>query len=154
MGSTGTGNRAIYLVTGTLIALAVGLFVLFGPPKLLAKSSTPDFCVGCHTMESQYESWIHTGAHRRIKCVDCHLPNENPAVHYLWKSIDGAKDAIFFYSGHVPEIMRLSDHGEKVLQKNCVRCHDTTVAHIDTERHCWKCHRRISHTRSGAMETL
>lgn len=154
MGSSGSGKRVLYLASGAVFLLAAALFVLFGPPKLLAKSDTPDFCVGCHPMESEYEAWIHAGAHRRIKCVDCHLPNTNLAIHYIWKSIDGAKDAIFFYSGHVPEIMRLSGHGEKVLQANCVRCHETTVSLIDTDRHCWNCHRRVSHTRSGAMETL
>ncbi|WP_298438913.1 cytochrome c nitrite reductase small subunit [Geobacter sp.] len=150
----GVGNRVIYFVSGAFVAIAMALFLLVGPPQLLARSSTPDFCVRCHVMESEYESWIHTGAHRRIKCVDCHLPNEHPVAHYIWKSIDGAKDAFIFYSGRVPQIIRLSAHGKVVLQKNCVRCHETTVAHIDTERHCWNCHRRVSHTRSGAMETL
>jgi len=154
MGSAGVAKKIVYLVGGLLIVAAVALFLLVGPPNLLAKSSTPDFCVGCHTMESEYEAWIHTGAHRRIKCVDCHLPNENAGVHYLWKSIDGVKDAVVFYSGKVPETTRLSSHGEKVLQKNCVRCHEITVAQMDTTRQCWSCHRRISHTRSGAMQTL
>ncbi|AJE02292.1 cytochrome c nitrite reductase small subunit [Geobacter pickeringii] len=150
----GGGNRVIYFVSGAFVVIAVALFLMVGPPQLLAKSSTPDFCVRCHVMESEYESWIHTGAHRRIKCVDCHLPNENVGLHYIWKSIDGMKDVIVFYSGFPPEHITISEHGQKVLQRNCVRCHETTVAHIDTERQCWQCHRRVSHTRSGAMETL
>jgi cytochrome c nitrite reductase small subunit len=105
-------------------------------------------------MQSEFEAWLHAGAHRRIRCVDCHLPNENPGIHYVWKSIDGMKDAAVFYSGNVPEHITLSAHGEKVLQRNCMRCHEVTVTHMDTERKCWECHRRISHTRSGAMETL
>jgi len=133
---------------------AVCLFLLFGPPKLLAKSSQPSFCNGCHVMEAQYEAWMHAGAHRRGKCVDCHLPNENRTIHYVWKAIDGMKDVLFFYSGSVPERIRLTDHGKKVLQTNCIRCHESTVMAIDHERQCWTCHRRISHTMSGAMATI
>lgn len=136
---------------GTVIML---IFFLLGPPKLLAKSEQPAFCVRCHVMEVAYESWIHAGAHRRKTCVDCHLPNENAVAHYIWKSIDGIKDVALFYSGMVPDRIELTSHGEKVLQANCIRCHDQTVTHIDQDRKCWECHRRIMHARSGAMETI
>lgn len=133
---------------------AVALFLMLGPPKLLAKSNTPDFCAGCHVMESEYEAWVHTGAHRRKKCVDCHLPNENAGVHYVWKAIDGLKDIVVFYSGKVPEHIKLTAHGKEVLQANCIRCHESTVSFINHDRNCWECHRRIMHKRSGAIETL
>jgi cytochrome c nitrite reductase small subunit len=150
-----TGRKRVLFWAGLAVVLAAAaLFAALGPPNLLAKSDKPDFCVGCHVMESNYEDWIHAGAHRRNKCVDCHLPNENAGLHYLWKSIDGAKDALVFYSGRVPERIALSSHGGRVLQGNCVRCHESTVATIDRERRCWDCHRRVSHRRSGAMETL
>lgn len=137
-----------------ILITAVTLFLFLGPPKLLAKSSSPDFCVGCHVMESNYEAWVHAGAHRRNKCVDCHLPNHNLGIHYIWKSIDGLKDALVFYSGRVPELIRLTSHGEKVLQANCIRCHESTVEFINHDRKCWGCHRRIAHKQSGAIETL
>ena len=142
------------ILIGAAVVIAASLFVLLGPMDLLAKSDKPAFCVGCHVMEAQYEAWFHAGAHRRIKCVDCHLPHENIAAHYVWKSIDGVKDAVVFYSGSVPDEIALSAHGEGVLQANCVRCHEQTVAMIDKERRCWDCHRRITHTRTGAMATL
>ncbi len=143
----------------TLIASGSGLlllllFLAFGPPKLLAKSDRPSFCAGCHVMESEFEAWMHAGAHRRKTCVDCHLPNENMPVHYVWKAIDGLKDVAFFYSGAVPEHIELTAHGATVLQANCIRCHEQTVMLINHERNCWECHRRIMHTRSGAIQTL
>lgn len=141
------------LAVSAITAAAI-LFLALGPPRLLATTSQPDFCRQCHVMESNYEAWLHTGAHRRSKCVDCHLPNQNIGLHYVWKSIDGLKDAIVFYSGRVPERIRLSSHGGTVLQANCVRCHETTVMMTDTDRKCWNCHRKITHQRSGAMETL
>lgn len=87
-----------------LIGLGGGLlllvFLLLGPPQLLAKSEHPSFCAGCHVMEAEYDAWAHAGAHRRKACIDCHLPNDNAAIHYVWKSLDGMKDiALFYYSG-------------------------------------------------------
>jgi cytochrome c nitrite reductase small subunit len=130
------------------------LFLAIGPPKLLVKSDQPKFCVGCHVMESEFDAWAHAGAHRRRMCVDCHLPNENAGIHYVWKAIDGMKDVLVFYSGTVPEHIELTSHGEKVLQANCIRCHEQTVMLINHERKCWDCHRRVMHTRSGAMQTI
>lgn len=142
--------RYFFVGAGIIFIL---IYLLLGPPKLLAKSESPLFCAGCHVMEENFESWAHAGAHRRIRCTDCHLPNENLPVHYLWKSIDGMKDVIFFYSGNVPELIKLTNHGAEVMQKNCIKCHETTVELIDQNRKCWECHRRLMHKRSGAIET-
>jgi len=153
------GNRKRKgIVMSGLAVLGVGLFaaifMMLGPPRLLAKSEAPAFCAGCHVMEAEYEAWSHAGAHRRQMCVDCHLPNQNKAVHYIWKSIDGMKDTLAFYSGRVPERIAISSHGQEVVQNNCIRCHEITVAHIDKERLCWQCHRRIAHRGTGQMLTL
>ncbi|HXX58676.1 MAG TPA: cytochrome c nitrite reductase small subunit [Thermodesulfovibrionales bacterium] len=144
----------LYLLIVMIAGITLFIFLSLGPPKLLAKSESPNFCSGCHVMESEYEAWIHTGAHRRNRCIDCHLPNENLGLHYVWKSIDGLKDSLFFYSGRIPEQIKLSSHGQKVLQENCIRCHGTTVEFINHDRKCWECHRGITHKRSGSMETL
>jgi cytochrome c nitrite reductase small subunit len=143
----------LILIIGVLGA-GIGVFLMFGPPQLMARTETPDFCASCHVMESQYESWFHEGAHRSIKCVDCHLPHQNVATHYVWKTIDGMKDVMLFYSGRVPERIVLSEHGQGVMQANCIRCHETIVSRIDYERQCWGCHRRLSHVRSGALLTI
>ncbi|MFP3983113.1 MAG: cytochrome c nitrite reductase small subunit [Desulfurivibrionaceae bacterium] len=135
-------------------AIVVAVFMMVGPPGLLAKSEKPGFCAGCHVMEAEYEAWSHSGAHRRESCVECHLPNRNVAAHYVWKSIDGVKDALVFYSGRVPERIVISEHGKEVVQDNCIRCHETTVDHINQDRLCWDCHRRISHRATGVRQTL
>lgn len=144
----------LYVIVALCLMLGVSIFLMLGPPKLLAKSDEPNFCAGCHVMEDEYEAWSHAGAHRRKKCVDCHLPNENMAVHYAQKAIDGMKDVMFYYSGKVSEQIKLSSHGEKVVQSNCVRCHEETVSLMDTSRKCWSCHRRISHKLAGTIETF
>ena len=142
-----------YFLVAALIGSAIGVFCLLGPPRLLAKSEKADFCASCHVMEAEYEAWFHEGAHRRINCVDCHLPHDNMTAHYVWKSLDGMKDTFVFYSGRVPERIEASDHARRVLQSDCIRCHETSVEMIGKDRLCWSCHRRLVHVRSGSIET-
>ena len=149
-----TKKWLVVLGVAIVVVLLITAFLAVGPPKLLAKSDSVGFCAGCHVMEGEYDALMHSGAHRRGKCTDCHLPNQNLAIHYVWKSIDGMKDVIFFYSGRVPERIRLSEHGTKVLQANCIRCHEETVSLINTEQKCWSCHRKMIHMHAGAIETL
>lgn len=146
-------NPRLMRISGVvvLVLAAVGLYVSFGTPGLFAKSGTPEFCAQCHVMETQYENWFHNGGHRRLKCIDCHLPNDNMARHLTYKGYDGMWDAFVFYSGRVPETITLSAHGAALLQENCRRCHEETVAKINEDRNCWQCHRRLSHRHSGAM---
>jgi len=119
----------------------------------MAKTETPLFCASCHTMESNYESWFRVGAHRTVKCVDCHLPHENQGVYYLWKSIDGLWDVAVYYSGRVPERIDISKRQQGVVQSNCIRCHEARVAKIDQERQCWSCHRWLQHTLGAVRAT-
>jgi cytochrome c nitrite reductase small subunit len=147
------GKWSIVLVAVGVIIAACGSFLAFGPPNLFAKTSTPEFCGSCHILAPEYEAWFHAGAHRRIKCVDCHLPNNTKANHIVWKGIDGLHDFLAFHTGRVSENIQLSDHGGKVVMGNCQRCHAETVARITVDRRCWDCHRRLSHKRTGAIET-
>lgn len=142
------------ILFGVLVVAAVGgLFVSFGPPQLMAKTEAPLFCASCHVMQSEYEAWFHVGAHRTIRCVDCHLPHENLGVYYVWKSIDGMKDMVVFHSGMTPEVIEISSRAQKVLQSNCIRCHEERVEMIDQERNCWDCHRWLQHNQAGARFT-
>jgi len=145
-------RRSLNIAAALLVAgMALALFVLLGPPQLLVRSESPHFCASCHVMEEQHAAWRLAAVHRGIRCVDCHLPNDNPARYYLWKSIDGLKDVIVFHSGNVPEAITLSSHGNSVLQANCIACHEETVSMMDKTRRCWECHRQMSHRLSGSI---
>jgi cytochrome c nitrite reductase small subunit len=143
-------SAATVLATGA----AAAVFLLVGPPHLLERSESPAFCASCHVMEEQHTAWRHAGAHRSIRCVDCHLPNDHPARHYLWKTIDGMKDVVVFFSGRVPETISLSAHGKRTVQANCSACHAETVSMTDTTRTCWHCHRQMSHRLTGIAADL
>ena len=143
----------LYLAGFGFLAAVLGLFMAFGPPKLFAKTSTPEFCGSCHILQPEYEAWFHAGAHKRVACVDCHLPNDTLANHLFWKSIDGIHDVLRFNMGQVHDYIKLSSRGGNVVKENCLRCHTETMARVNEDRQCWSCHRRLSHRLSGAMDT-
>jgi len=136
-----------------LAGTALLLFVGFGPPDVVHKTSSPEFCVTCHAMADQHDAWQKSALHRHLKCVDCHLPNNNKVNHLVWKSIDGTKDLVMNTLGMIGDPIGISGHGAGVAQANCVRCHGHMASHVNTtERNCWSCHRRVSH-RVAPMET-
>jgi len=129
------------------------LTLLFGPTHLIELSETPKFCGLCHSMKPQHSAWEHS-AHRSARCIDCHLPNDNAANHYFWKSIDGNKDVFYEFSGlREHDEIKLSAHGHRVLQANCVRCHEGMVSRIDNKRACIDCHRTLGHKLQGTLLT-
>src|SRR4030042_5699134 len=97
------GNITLNSLAAILILAGVVIFAASSSPGLglYAKSETPEFCGSCHVLNMEYEAWFHSGAHRQIKCVDCHLPNNNFPNHLLWKTLDGVKDAVKFHTGRV-----------------------------------------------------
>ena len=144
----------LYLLVLAIILLIGGGFLAFGRPGIYAKSETPEFCGSCHVLDLEYEAWFHSGAHRRIKCVDCHLPNDTLARHLAWKTVDGVKDAAAFHTGRISDPIRLSQHGATVVNDNCRRCHAEMISRINEDRQCWDCHRSLSHKRTGVIATL
>jgi cytochrome c nitrite reductase small subunit len=144
----------LYVLAAAALVMALSLFTAFGPPGLYAKSESPEFCGSCHVLQPEYEAWFHSGAHQNIKCIDCHLPNDN-LPHHLWaKALEGVGDSLAFHTGRFHEPIKLSDSGAKVVVENCRRCHSEIMARITEERRCWECHRRLSHRSTGAIATL
>lgn len=143
-------HSVTFYIYWCLALFLFSLFLFFGPPDIYTKTSSPEFCGSCHVMETQYDSWSKAGLHRTIKCVDCHLPNNNIVNHMVWKGYDGMKDVIFFYSGIYGQNMKISSHGKNTVKKNCMRCHKDMISQMKTNgRFCWDCHRRIKHRFPG-----
>ncbi len=139
-------TRKTLVITFTLVLAGAGLVAAVATPKILALTSTPGFCNSCHVMNDQYETWFKTGVHRTIKCIDCHLPNDNILRHLVWKGIDGAKDLVYFHTAAYAEPIDISVHGKGFIKANCIRCHQGIVSMIASDgRDCWSCHRRITH---------
>lgn len=135
-----------------LLALfAITIFIGFGPPGLMEKTAKADFCKSCHLMQLEYDAWKRS-SHQRVDCVECHLPNDNFFDHYLWKSLDGARDLFLFYTGRVSEEIHASERTKKTVQVNCIRCHGATLSRVNTDRTCWECHRSFIHKMRFAEE--
>ncbi|HAT73059.1 MAG TPA: cytochrome c nitrite reductase small subunit [Elusimicrobia bacterium] len=147
-------KRRAALIKAAALCGAAGLaalFLLFGPPHMIGLTETPEFCGLCHSMKPQHAAWEHS-AHRQARCIDCHLPNDNAANHYLWKTIDGNKDVFYEFSGlREHDEIALSAHGHRVLQANCIRCHEGLTAEMDGKRACIDCHRTVGHKRQGTL---
>jgi cytochrome c nitrite reductase small subunit len=136
-------KKYLLIAGGVLI---VFLIFMWGPSGFFYRTGEPDYCNTCHVVNPQFEAWFMTGLHRNIKCVDCHLPNDNIINYTIWKGIDGMKDLLMFHSGIYSEDIGISSHGKKVVRGNCLRCHEGMVSVINTEdMDCWSCHRKVNH---------
>ena len=64
------------------------------------------------------------------------------------------KDTYAFTTGNIPVAMRASDKTKKIIQANCIHCHEKTVEGIlmgaqPFDRYCWDCHRNVAHGSRG-----
>ncbi|NWF97449.1 MAG: NapC/NirT family cytochrome c [Nitrospirae bacterium] len=147
-------KNVFYVILINLLFLVILLFSACGKTGFISKTEKSEYCGSCHVMQEEYVAWMHSGSHKQKVCVECHLPNDNRALHYFWKTIDGLKDLLIFHSGKIPERIKLSAHGIKVVQSNCIRCHENMVMMIYKNRKCWECHRRIMHIHTGIIGTI
>lgn len=129
------------------------------------KTSTTDFCIGCHEMEIVYNEYklskhFENKKGIRATCSDCHVPNEYPDK-LIAKIITGGKDVIMHIVMDQDEfnINRLNmahNVWESMKDRNskeCKNCHSNLVDktnHKSKEINCITCHmflREIAHAR-------
>jgi cytochrome c nitrite reductase small subunit len=139
-------------LAATVMAMAVFVFVTDAPAYAGTASAT---CANCHVMDSMYENYYHAAHHAWAVCADCHLPHANAAIYYFEKGLQGMHDVFVFSTGQTPQVINISDHSARIVQQNCVRCHEATVESIMAgeqpfERDCWACHRNVAHGPRGA----
>ncbi len=78
-------------------------------------------------------------------------------AYYLEKGRQGAHDVFVFTTGTTPEVLRANANSQKIIQSNCIRCHQTTVEDIvmgaqPFDRKCWDCHRSVAHGQRGLAD--
>lgn len=130
-------KRALITLT---VMLSLGLVAV----SALKITDEPEFCASCHLMEEHRYSWMKS-VHRDLKCVECHLPHQNPLEYYYWKARFGLNDYIKFYLYSVDEVSL--KHGE-VVKNNCLRCHSEILSVVNVSRDCWSCHRVVHNPES------
>ncbi|MEO0278749.1 MAG: NapC/NirT family cytochrome c [candidate division WOR-3 bacterium] len=137
-----------------LIVIVILLLII--TPKMMSATSKTSFCIKCHVMEKQFFELTRGAVHSGLDCVSCHLPHDNKAYHFYFKTHSGIKDVIVFYLGQVPEDIRATQKTKEVIELNCRRCHGEVVANVgkDEKWHCWDCHRNIAHRTNGITLNL
>lgn len=132
-------------VIAAFVAVFSAWFLIWGPVGLAEIPANPTFCVNCHNMEPEYDTW-RASKHNAQICGDCHLPEE-PIAHLFWDGIFGIRDLWKFnVVGSWPEPIRATGRSQRFIQENCIRCHGAKVhAAVSEDRHCWECHREMYH---------
>lgn len=147
----------LFLLGGILAGL--GAYTIYMSRAFSYLSNDPSACVNCHIMAPYYQSWNHSSHARWATCNDCHVP-EGLLPGYAFKAQDGLYHAAMFTLRAEPQVIRPRDASNKVILRNCIRCHTQLntefvktgmVQYTDVkngrEKACWDCHRDVPHTR-------
>lgn len=137
-------------IAAGIVVLAVGLWTTNFTVYL---GHDPTACNNCHVMDAVYEGWYHAAHQQWATCIDCHTP-ENVILKYLYKGKSGMVHVTMFSLDKIPEPLRALPETQKIVQKNCIRCHAETVSEIadgamDSGRYCFECHRTVAHGERG-----
>lgn len=152
-------NYRRYLVPA-LVGITLGLmfFVFYISKAYSYLSENPKSCVNCHIMAPEYATWSRSSHGRVTNCNDCHVPHDNIVRKYYFKAMDGMRHASMFALRMEPQVIRIKEGGEMVVQENCIRCHGNLnsvvstgkvtaeMAHENNGKLCWECHRDVPHS--------
>ena len=154
----------VILLLGIIVGL--GLYILRISNAASYLSDDPETCINCHVMNPQNATWNHSSHREVTNCNDCHVPHNNVFNKYLFKAKDGLRHATIFTMRAEPQVIFIKEAGKKVVQDNCVRCHEKLVTdnaavarfddtrHYRTERSCVECHRETPHGRVNSLASV
>jgi trimethylamine-N-oxide reductase (cytochrome c) cytochrome c-type subunit TorY len=164
-----------YFVGLLFLAMVGGWFTLGGTAYIMAKTSSTEFCISCHTMQipfEEYQGSIHYSNSKgiRAECSDCHIPND--PIDYLITKIRASKDVYHeFVTGKIDteekyEEQRIAmaetvwGHMRENDSATCRSCHeldamdtyeqtdDAVKMHQDGKENnltCIDCHKGVAH---------
>ncbi|MBT3173912.1 MAG: cytochrome c nitrite reductase small subunit [Lentimicrobiaceae bacterium] len=155
-----------------IVAIAAGIFfgltayILYVSNAVSYMSDDPKTCINCHVMNTEYVSWTKSSHRENATCNDCHVPQNNFINKYYFKAKDGLRHATMFTLRQEPQVIVIKEEGSKVVQKNCIRCHNDLITdnkiiaktkkfdHFRTDgRKCWECHREVPHGRVKSLSS-
>lgn len=151
------------IIMGAGIGLIAYLFKASNAVSYL--SDDPETCINCHVMRPQYATWNHSSHRKVATCNDCHVPHDNMIRKYTFKAKDGMRHATVFTMRNEPQVIQIREEGLKVVQENCVRCHENlnhTVGLHELsgddylqgkDKVCWSCHREVPHGRVNSLSS-
>ena len=141
-------------LVGALVGLGAFTFVYGEGVSYL--STDPAACANCHVMQEQYDSWTGS-SHRSVAgCIDCHLPHDLVGK-YVAKADNGLFHSWAFTFDAFPEPIRIKPRNHRILESNCVACHEELVHELlpaspsGEAIACIRCHADVGH--AGARST-
>ena len=141
------------LLWAALLGLLIGLgsFTFNYAEGFSYFSTDPAVCVNCHIMTPQYDSWQKSSHHSVAGCVDCHLPHTFVGK-YIAKAENGYHHSKAFTLQNFHEPVMIKAKNARILQHNCVACHDDMVHALFMEDvnkpdsvNCIHCHAGVGH---------
>jgi cytochrome c nitrite reductase small subunit len=113
-------------------------------------SNDPAACTNCHIMQPQFDSWQKSSHDAHATCNDCHLPSE---FFHRWtaKADNGFFHSWAFTFQDFHEPIQIKERNLRILQDNCVRCHQSMVHPIlphesgGESLSCMHCHHSVGH---------
>jgi cytochrome c nitrite reductase small subunit len=129
--AVGAGSRIAFwwplgLSFGLGAFAGIGGFTFRYAEGLSYFSADPAACVNCHIMQAEYDGWQKGSHHAVAVCVDCHLPHDF-IPKYLAKAENGWRHGEKFTTQSFREPIFVQPAGLRILQDNCVRCHQALV---------------------------
>lgn len=108
-------TTAVFLIA---VVLGMGLFMAKEAEVVSYLSDDPQACVNCHVMTPVYNSWMHSSHREWTSCNDCHVPHDNILNTYYFKAKDGLYHASVFTLRAEPEVIKMREESQKVVQEN------------------------------------
>jgi len=143
----------VALAFGALVGLLLTVAQVSRATSYLFDS--PDVCVNCHVMTSEYVRWHHSAHRGRATCNDCHLRHENLLTKLLSKADSGLRHMAVYTLQAEPIAIRTIRRSHTTIQDNCVRCHASLVHTLPIveggTRGCIDCHRDTPHGRISSL---
>jgi len=170
-------SASLSVLTLLALGIVIGVIGIIAFDATLHATSTEEFCVSCHEMETPYAQ-LKTTPHFSNRtgvtatCSDCHLPHEFvpkmvrkvEAAREVWGTMTGIIDTPEKYAAHLPamkarEIARMQANDSQ----ECRNCHDMERMQPDLQgkvaqrfhqpkrmkdKSCIDCHAGIAHPES------
>jgi len=152
---------AVSFIAGVFAGLAILVLYISNAPSYL--SDKPEACINCHVMTPQYITWRNSSHARVATCNDCHIPQDNIVRKLYFKASDGLRHSTIFTFRLEPQVIQIKDAGKKVVQENCIRCHQNLINQTELvkvsytkfshgkDKLCWDCHRETPHGRVNSL---
>ena len=151
----------VSFIVGVFVGLAFLILHISNAPSYL--SDKPEACINCHVMTPQYITWRNSIHARVATCNDCHVPQDNIVRKLYFKASDGLRHSTIFTFRLEPQVIQIKDAGKKVVQENCIRCHQNLINQTELvkasynkfthgkDKLCWDCHRETPHGRVNSL---